>query len=48
MPETSEWWRDAAIYQVYLRSFADGNGDGVGERHGCLHGIQHLIGSLPL
>ena len=28
------WWRSAAIYQVYLRSFADGNGDGVGDLAG--------------
>ena len=25
----SHWWRSAAIYQVYIRSFADGNGDGI-------------------
>ena len=29
-----EWWRGAAIYQVYLRSFADGNGDGIGDLAG--------------
>ena len=28
------WWRSAAIYQIYLRSFADGNGDGVGDLPG--------------
>ncbi len=34
-----DWWRGAVIYQIYPRSFADGNGDGVGD----LIGIeQHL------
>jgi alpha-glucosidase len=26
-----QWWRDAVFYQVYIRSFADGNDDGVGD-----------------
>jgi alpha-glucosidase len=37
-----EWWRSAAIYQVYPRSFADGNGDGVGD----LAGIRARLGYL--
>ena len=36
------WWRSAAIYQVYVRSFADGNGDGVGD----LTGIRAHLGYL--
>jgi len=28
---TSPWWRHAVCYQIYVRSFADGNGDGVGD-----------------
>ncbi|MEC3982350.1 glycoside hydrolase family 13 protein [Amycolatopsis sp. H20-H5] len=37
-----DWWRGAAIYQVYIRSFADGNGDGVGD----LAGVRSRLGYL--
>jgi alpha-glucosidase len=37
-----EWWRHAAIYQVYPRSFADGNGDGTGD----LAGVRARLGYL--
>ncbi len=36
------WWRNAAIYQVYVRSFADGNGDGVGDLAGIRARLPHL------
>jgi alpha-glucosidase len=41
-PTDDEWWRQAAIYQVYVRSFADGNGDGVGD----LRGVRDRLGYL--
>src|SRR3954471_8721940 len=37
-----EWWRDAVIYEIYPRSFADGNGDGVGD----LTGVRQHLGYL--
>lgn len=36
------WWRDAVIYQVYIRSFADGSGDGVGDVAGIRSRLPHL------
>ncbi|WP_052424256.1 glycoside hydrolase family 13 protein [Nonomuraea candida] len=36
------WWRNAAIYQVYVRSFADGNGDGVGDLIGVRDRLPYL------
>ena len=38
----ADWWRQAAVYQVYPRSFADGNGDGVGDFAGVLSRVDYL------
>ena len=37
-----DWWRSATIYQVFLRSFADGDGDGVGDLAGLRARLPHL------
>ncbi|MEU9565007.1 glycoside hydrolase family 13 protein [Streptomyces sp. NPDC048161] len=36
------WWQDAVIYQVYPRSFADGNGDGMGDLAGVRGRLPYL------
>ena len=48
MPSTGQgasahdWWRTAAIYEVYVRSFADGNGDGIGDLAGVRARLPYL------
>jgi alpha-glucosidase len=37
-----DWWRDAVIYQVYPRSFADSNGDGMGDLEGIRARLPYL------
>ncbi|MBN9757681.1 Alpha-glucosidase [Pseudonocardia sp. Ae406_Ps2] len=37
-----DWWRNAVVYQVYIRSFADGNGDGTGDLTGLRSRLDHL------
>ncbi|MFJ8471717.1 glycoside hydrolase family 13 protein [Kitasatospora sp. NPDC094011] len=39
---SSGWWRDAVIYQVYPRSFADSNGDGMGDLPGIRSRLPYL------
>jgi alpha-glucosidase len=37
-----EWWRDAVVYQIYIRSFADGDGDGTGDIAGIRSRLAYL------
>jgi alpha-glucosidase len=40
--DDSTWWRDAVIYEVYVRSFADGDGDGTGDLAGVRSRLPYL------
>ncbi|HET6208913.1 MAG TPA: alpha-amylase family glycosyl hydrolase, partial [Jatrophihabitans sp.] len=38
----ADWWRSAVFYQIYPRSFADGNGDGIGDLIGVRQRLDYL------
>ena len=40
--ENNNWWKRSVIYQVYPRSFADSNGDGVGDLPGVISKLDYL------
>ena len=39
---SAEWWRQAVVYQIYPRSFADSDGDGLGDLKGILSRVPYL------
>ncbi len=41
----ADWWRTGVVYQIYPRSYADGNGDGVGDLPGIISHLDHLAGA---
>jgi alpha-glucosidase len=44
-PPADPWWAGGVIYQVYPRSFADANGDGIGDLSGLIAHLDHLAGT---
>ena len=41
-PRDAPWWREGVLYQIYPRSFADANGDGVGDLRGTIERLDYL------
>jgi oligo-1,6-glucosidase len=39
---SQQWWKNSAVYQIYPRSFADSNGDGIGDLQGIISRLPHL------
>lgn len=37
-----QWWKEAVVYQIYPRSFMDGNGDGIGDLQGIISKLDYL------
>ena len=40
--EKKAWWKEAVIYQIYPRSFADSNGDGIGDLNGITEHLPYI------
>ena len=37
-----EWYKELVVYQIWPRSFCDGNGDGIGDLEGVLSKLDYL------
>ncbi len=42
MADPAAWWREGVLYQIYTRSFADSNGDGIGDLRGVIAHLDYL------
>jgi maltose alpha-D-glucosyltransferase/alpha-amylase len=42
LPDAADWYRDAILYELHVRSFRDGNGDGIGDFPGLLEKLDYL------
>jgi glycosidase len=41
--ERHVWWKHGVFYQIYPRSFMDGNGDGIGDLQGIIDRLDYLV-----
>lgn len=42
MRQPDDWWKNAIFYEIYLRSFQDSNGDGIGDLRGIIQRLDYL------
>ena len=38
----TQWYKEMAVYQIWTRSFCDGNGDGIGDLYGVLKKLDYI------
>lgn len=48
MTDQASWWKRGVIYQIYPRSWADSNGDGIGDLPGIIDRLDYLVDTLPV
>ena len=41
--EKRKWWKESVVYQIYPKSFCDGNGDGIGDISGMIGKLDYLV-----
>src|SRR5260221_1246283 len=46
-PSSTSWWRDRTFYEVFVRSFADSNGAGIGDLRGLIGKLDYLNEGNP-
>ncbi|MFA7408076.1 MAG: alpha-amylase family glycosyl hydrolase [Anaerolineaceae bacterium] len=46
-PETQAWWRDIVFYEIFVRSFKDSDGDGIGDFQGIIQQLDYLNDGNP-